>query len=127
MVSFKKIARVGSLSAFAGSVLFPAIVMAAGPIGSFDELLEKIRFYLKLIVPILVSVAVVAFLVGVVIYIWKADDEEERKTGRRYMLYGIIGLAVITSLWGLVRILTGTFGFPNPTVPKIPDTAGQQL
>ena len=33
-----------------------------------------------------------------------------KKKGRDRVIYGIIGLAVIIAMWGLVKILTDTFG-----------------
>ncbi|KKS24434.1 MAG: hypothetical protein UU82_C0006G0032, partial [Candidatus Nomurabacteria bacterium GW2011_GWC2_41_8] len=49
---------------------------------------------------------------------------EAKKAGRDRIIFGIIGLAVIIALWGLVRILTNTFGVPTAgqgvTLPTTP-------
>ena len=39
------------------------------------------------------------------------------------ILYGIIGFAVMVSVWGLVNILLGTFNL-NSNIPRIPPTPG---
>ena len=39
------------------------------------------------------------------------------------MIYGIIGLFVMVSIWGLVAILSGTFDLKN----DIPDTVNELL
>lgn len=72
----------------------------------------------SVIIPLLVSLAIMVFIYGVITYIISADDEEKRKVGRSYILYGIIGIFVIVSVWGLVNILSNTFGISN-SVPQL--------
>jgi len=61
------------------------------------------------IVPTIIGLALLVFLYGIFTYIRSSDDEGTRKEGRTYMIYGIIGIFVMVSVWGFVRILTGTF------------------
>lgn len=61
--------------------------------------------------PILFVLAAIAFLVflwGLVVFIWKADSDEARRTGTRHMLYGLIGLLIIASTWGIVNLIQQT-------------------
>jgi len=58
---------------------------------------------------------------GVVQYVI-SNDEEAKKTGRNRMIYGIIGLAVIIGMWGLVNILKNTFGLDNVQNITLPTT-----
>jgi len=69
----------------------------------------QVQVLLNSIVPVLVALGVVYFIWGVVNYVI-ADSEEVKKRGRDQMLYGVIGLAVIIGMWGLVKILGTTFG-----------------
>ncbi|MEN9647924.1 MAG: hypothetical protein RLY57_728 [Candidatus Parcubacteria bacterium] len=86
---------------------------ATGRFGSIQQLgMEVIRFIETLIVPLIMSLALLAFLWGVLQYIRKGGDPGEREQGRQFMLWGVIGLAVMASVWGLVRILTNTIGVP---------------
>jgi len=62
------------------------------------------------VMPLLFAIALVYFLVGVVKYIASGGDENKRKEGTQMMLYGIIGLFVMVSVWGLVALLINTFG-----------------
>ena len=39
-----------------------------------------------------------------------ADEEAKRAQGKQYMIWGIIALAVMLSIWGLVGVLKNTFG-----------------
>ncbi len=61
------------------------------------------------LVPLLFSMAIVAFLYGVQKYILAGASEDKVKEGRDMMIYGIIGLAVMFSVWGLVRLVLNTF------------------
>jgi uncharacterized membrane protein len=115
-----------------GAILAPMLVFAQtqGTCltyqgGGIEAFICKIGSILNTIIPVLVVLGVVYFVWGVVQYVI-ASDEEAKKTGRNRMIYGIIGLVVIVGMWGLVNIVTRTFGLSNynagttlPTVPGI--------
>ena len=82
----------------------------------------KIGNILDIIIPILVVLGVVYFVWGVVSFVI-SDDEEAKTKGRDRMIYGIIGLVVIVAMWGLVGIVTNTFGLnggANVSIPSVP-------
>lgn len=69
------------------------------------------------------AVALVLFLWGLVRYMSSVDKDEGKRGARSLMLWGVIILAVMASVWGLVGIVTKTF-FPMgvdtaPTVPSL--------
>lgn len=75
------------------------------------------------LIPVLLLIAVVTFMSGVVKFVGAGDNEEKRQLGRQVMIYGIVTLFVMISLWGFVNILTNTFfgeekGIPN-YLPKL--------
>ena len=67
-----------------------------------------------------IGIALVGFLWGVAKFILAAEDTSKREEGRNLMLYGIIALFVMISIWGLVTILAGTFGIDTSIVPRFP-------
>lgn len=69
----------------------------------------KINQLLGLVVPVLIALGVVYFIWGVVSYVI-GTDEEAKAAGRQKIIWGIIGLAVVIGVWGLVGILNRTFG-----------------
>jgi hypothetical protein len=85
---------------------------------NLTNVVTTIKEILNLIVPLLVSVGIVYFVWGVVTYVI-AGGEEAKKTGKDRIIYGIIGLAVIVSLWGLVNILISTFGLDSAVSPTL--------
>lgn len=62
------------------------------------------------LVPLLFAIAVVGFIWGVIQMVLNPEDAEKRKQGKMYMVWGIVGLFVMLSIWGLVQILANTFG-----------------
>lgn len=93
-----------------------------GQITTIQSLLCKLNEILGALLPFLIALGVLYFVFGVVQYMI-ASDEEAKASGRNRVVFGIIGLAVIVGMWGLVRIVTNTFGLNNttnitfPTVP----------
>lgn len=74
----------------------------------------------KSVWPLLISISVIIFIIGVIKFISNADDSGKREEGRDFILYGLIGLFVIVSVWGLVGVLQGTFGLGNtPFIPQL--------
>ena len=60
------------------------------------------------IIPITV-LAILAFIWGAARCRLEADDSNARTEGRQAMFWGIIGIFVLFSLWGLVRVVMVTF------------------
>lgn len=79
----------------------------------------RISELLNTIVPILIILGVIFFIYGVITYVI-AQDEEAKSRGRDLMIYGLIGLLVIVSMWGLVAILKNTFGISGTTTINVP-------
>lgn len=73
------------------------------------NILGTIAAILNVIIPILITLAVVYVIYGVIKYA-TAKDEDAQKEGRTVIVSGIIALFVIVSIWGLVAILNSTFG-----------------
>jgi len=93
--------------------------------GSLWNLFFIVMDFLSQAVIILISLAVVFFLYGILKYISRGDDEESQKKGRNIMIYGIIGLFVMISFWGIVNILINTFEldtYPYVDVPYFYDS-----
>lgn len=97
--------------------LTPAIALAQNAAGA-TGILTRISNLLGAILPLLVSLGVIYFVWGVVQY-FIGDSEEAKEKGRDRIIYGIIGLVVIVSLWGLVAIVADTFGIGGESAPPV--------
>lgn len=72
------------------------------------------------IIPLMFAVATAAFVWGSVkFFLIDVDEEAKREQGRQFMMWGIIALAVMLSVWGLVGILGDTFGFSTNVLPQV--------
>jgi predicted Na+-dependent transporter len=69
------------------------------------------------LVPVIIGLAVIFFLWGLAKYILKADDAEGRKSARQLMLWGVIIIFVMVSLWGLVRFVDSLFALTDTKLP----------
>lgn len=78
-----------------------------------------IKSILNPLVGLLLVLSTVYFIWGMVKYIQAAGDEKERSEAKNHIIYGLIGLFVIVSMWGLVNLLSNTFLLSN-TVPRLP-------
>lgn len=86
-------------------------------VGDFTEV---INFY---IVPFIFTLCVLVFLWGVAkTYIFSGGNEGERKKGHQLILWGIIGFAVMLSVWGLVNLLLALFGLTAGGTSPAPPT-----
>ncbi|MBI5045462.1 MAG: hypothetical protein HZC14_00395 [Candidatus Niyogibacteria bacterium] len=80
-------------------------------------LISTVQNILNALIPLFMVIATVVFLWGVVRYITAAGDEEKVKEARNFIIYGLIGLFVMVSVWGLVGVLVSTFGVSGETIP----------
>ncbi|HET8574872.1 MAG TPA: hypothetical protein VFM02_01720 [Candidatus Paceibacterota bacterium] len=88
-----------------------------------SSLLYSAGSILQTIIALLIALTVLFFFYGIVRFMFAAGNEESRKQGINLMIYGIIALFVMVSLWGLVFVLQDTFNvnqsvqvFPAPSV-----------
>ena len=82
--------------------------------------LDSVATVLFLLLPVLIGLALVVFVWGLVVFIAKADNEQERDAGKQKMVWGIIGLFVLVSIWGIILLLqniVGVEGTPNGLGP----------
>jgi Type IV secretion system pilin len=90
------------LAVFAPSVAF------AQAITDINSLTYKLTNLGNTFIEILIAFSVIFIIYSVVIFIMHSDSEDKGKYQGR-VIWGVVGLFVILSIWGLVRILTNTF------------------
>lgn len=84
---------------------------------------QIIRVLNGTVIPVLFAAAVVYFIYGVVKFIMSAGDEDKRKEGKSAMLWGIVGLVVMISIYGLIAFLSSSLGLTgggSVTLPIVP-------
>ena len=100
---------------------FPFLVEAQTTFKQFVE--GTLRDLASHVAVFLFSLALLVFLWGVAKFILKADNDTERAKGKQVMLWGLIALFVMLSVWGIVYILAQTF-FPGEVQFYLPEDGG---
>ncbi|HEX8591366.1 MAG TPA: pilin [Candidatus Paceibacterota bacterium] len=87
---------------------------------------DIITFINVYLVPLAFAAAFILFLFGVFKYFFALgkDAGEKREEGKKFVMWGIVALAVMFAVWGLVNILLRTFGLENQARPCIPTFSG---
>ena len=86
----------------------------------FINLVNDAQKIVNVLVPIVFTIALLVFFWGLAKFILSAGDEEARKGGRQVMIWGIIAIAVMASVWGLVGWLQTIFGVTPTSTITVP-------
>lgn len=64
------------------------------------------------IVPVIFALAFLVFIYGVVKYFFinNGGDEGKIAEGRQFILWGLLGIVMLFSVWGFVNLLLSTLG-----------------
>jgi hypothetical protein len=91
------------------------------PIKGIPGLIFLFNDILGYLFPVLISLAVIYFLWQVFQYT-VASNEDTKGKAKDQIVWGIVGLFVMVSIWGLVSILSHTFNLGNPAITPPPLT-----
>lgn len=111
------------LAVFLGALTVPFMVAAQTFNGSLlgGYLSSIILFINSYLIPFIWAIAFIVFIWGVFQYfIAGGANEEQREKGKQLVFWGVIAFVVMTCLWGLVNLLTNSFGFGGQNAPQIP-------
>ena len=90
-----------------------------------DAVTTLVRKFETLIVyPVIVVVFALGFFLfifGLVEFLWKLNEGGDNKEGKQHMLWGIVGMLIMVSVWGILDILDNTFGldYKNPDITRM--------
>ena len=62
------------------------------------------------IIALMFGLATAYFVYGVVQYVWNPESEEARLEGRTSMIWGIVGMLIMVSVFGIMRLLISSIG-----------------
>jgi hypothetical protein len=66
------------------------------------------------VISLLFALATALFIWGVVMYvIGSKGDQRKLERGKNVMIWGIVGMFIMVSAWGIIRILCQFFGTCN--------------
>ncbi|MDP3735355.1 MAG: hypothetical protein Q8R39_02930 [bacterium] len=106
-----------------GSGVFLLPLIARAEDTGVLAILTSILYIVDSAIPALLAVALFFFLFGLLKSLIYSGSEDAQKEGRRFMVYGVVTLFVMLSVWGLVGVLHQLTGIPPggdaPPLPKL--------
>src|SRR3989344_4823565 len=76
---------------------------------SLDSFLVKVNTQIiNPLIGFLFALAIAFFLYGVFSFIMNQSNEEKKTSGKQHMIWGILGIAIMLSVWGIMNIILST-------------------
>ena len=83
---------------------------------SVASFLNKInQLFLNPLIILLFAVAILIFFVGIFQFINSETADDSREKGKKKIFYGLIGMFVMFSAYGLIHLVLSTFHIQPPT------------
>ncbi len=90
--------------------MFNFVNTAYAAAGNVDQLIANINTYIiNPFIGFLFVLATAWFLIGLLRYYF-GRSPEDRATGHKHMLWGLAGMFIMISVFGIMRIIVNTFG-----------------
>ena len=86
-------------------------------------ILTAVLYILDRAIPVVVGLALVVFLFGLLKFLASAGNEDAQTDGRRFMVYGVVTLFVMISVWGLVGAINQLSGIEQGGSGQLPRLA----
>jgi len=100
-----------SLAASSALLLALPLAASAQSLQPLANLIGAIGRLVGALVPILITMALVAFFWGLVKYLWGTKgSKEEAANAKNLMIWGLVSLFVMVSVWGIVRLAQDALG-----------------
>lgn len=76
---------------------------------SQSSVVEKIKSeIIQPIIILLIAVAIGYFLFGLMEFVRNQDNETAQEEGKQHMLWGVIGVAIMFSVYGILHLINTT-------------------
>lgn len=99
---------------FAAMAFSPVMAMAQssinGNLSGIENLVRAGIRILNLLVPAAFALAILFFFFGIAKYILAAGDPKAAEAGKSIMIYGVVAIAVMASVFGIVKWLQTSLG-----------------
>ncbi len=101
------------------SVLLPGIALAQN-FAWFTNIVTSLGKIVNALIPIAVSLALLVFIWGLAQFILASGDEGAKDEGKRRMIWGVVALFCIVSIWGIIAVMQNIFGVTASTQTTFP-------
>jgi hypothetical protein len=99
-------------------LLLPSLVLAmpSNLQGFIDMFLELI----DIVIPILSGFIMILFFYGIAQFILAQGKVIETKMAKSYMIWSVVGIFLLVSLWGIIQLASNELEFGKITKPTLP-------
>jgi len=97
------------IASVSGAALLVPLLASAQALTDINSVAAKAKNLGDLVVGLAISLAVVWIIINIIRYLIAGNSDDKRKEGGKAILYGVVALFVILSIWGLVNILRTSF------------------
>jgi uncharacterized membrane protein YidH (DUF202 family) len=88
--------------------MFTPIIVSADALG---DLLNAIyRHIVNPVVAFVFALATLLFIIGVIQFLANNGNESKQTDGKKHMLWGLIGMFIMVSVFGLMQLIISTLG-----------------
>ena len=120
----KKLKEYGSLALALLCAFLPVVALAQ--FGEVNTFIGKISEFINgVIIPFIFGLALLMFVWGVFkFFILGGNDEGKQEEGKQLILYSVIGLVVMVSIFGIVNLVANGFfgGTDRQNIQNIPNS-----
>lgn len=92
-----------------GAFALPLFAGAQGT-GDLTGFVMVVGNIVNLLVPLVSTLAIVFFFYGLAKYVLNAGDEEKKAEGKNIMIWGVLAMFVLVTIWGIIGFLQKTIG-----------------
>lgn len=107
-----------------------ALAQTVGSVGNLTNIqtfITRIGQLINLALPVIVGLALLGFFWGLAMFVFKSGDAEKQKEARSMMIWSVVALFVMVSVWGLVNFIGSTLGVEGGSAPGIPSVPTQRI
>lgn len=98
--------------------IISSLLLLSSPLAAFaqstdwtiESIVAKItEEVLNPLIALLMILATVIFLWGIIQMLANPDNEQKRSEGKKHIMWGIVGLFIMVSVWGIIKVLCNFF------------------
>jgi len=112
----------------ASSAAFLAPVVALAQEDKVGGFIDNLGGWVNNLLPIFVGLALLYFFYGIVLFLTSGGEADKKADAKDKILWGVIAMFVMVSIWGLVAFIGGVFDVDtdtqNQNIPTIGNSDG---
>lgn len=91
------------------ALLVPGVASAQN-LTNLTSLVISLQTIVNIAIPLVFAIALLAFFWGLAKYIAAAGNEEKKAEGKNIMIWGVLALFIMASIWGIVIWIGNALG-----------------